>query len=140
MPVTLVRDEEQSLGDLISRYYEAKTAAEEAEALARSLNEEIKSRMKEAGQKTKTVPWGPKKLRATYSSNNNIVIDEAGLKKALGARSFHKVTVEKVDRTKLNEAVESGALDGNIVRQYVRNEPRPQLRLSIVEESEDDEA
>lgn len=53
-------------------------------------------------------------------------INEAGLKKALGARNFNKLTVAKLDQMKLRAAIDNGEIDPIVVGQYsevVLNKP-----------------
>lgn len=53
-------------------------------------------------------------------------INEAGLKKALGARVFNKFCNMQLDRSKLEEAINAGAVDPTVVSQhteFVNNKP-----------------
>lgn len=67
----------------------------------------------------------------TSTSRTTTVFDEGGLKKALGARQFNKLTVAKLDRTKLEEAVQADQVDPAVVAQYTKiNTGGTTLRLT----------
>ena len=46
-----------------------------------------------------------------------VVYDEVGLKKALGAKKYAKISVQKLDKAKLEAAVHQGDIDAHIVAQ-----------------------
>lgn len=81
----------------------------EAELIAEMEAQEIKS--------TSTEICGIK-YTTTATQRTSYSFDEAGLKKALGARVYNKFTIAKLDRTKLEEAVQAGAVDAGVVSQY----------------------
>lgn len=64
-------------------------------------------------------------------------INELGLKKAIGARAFNKLTTAKVDPAKVKTAVEEGTLDPVILGQHAENVlNKPSVRISKADESD----
>lgn len=63
------------------------------------------------------------KFSGTYTQRTTSQINEAGLRKALGARTFNKFTVRKLDRKALEAAMTEGAVDPVTVAQYVDQVP-----------------
>lgn len=90
-------------------------------------------------RKTAEVEDGGKKYRVTYVQGETTQVDEAGLRKALGAVTFRKYTVQKLDRKKLEDAMDSGDVDPIVVGQFVSVKPsKPFLRFTIKEAGADD--
>jgi hypothetical protein len=68
---------------------------------------------------------------STSTSRTTTVFDEAGLKKALGARAYNKLTVAKLDKSKLEEAIQADQVDPAVVAQYTKiNTGGTTLRLT----------
>lgn len=72
--------------------------------------EEIKSSSIEEDGVRNTVTIAAPRTTVTY--------DEAGLKKALGAKTYIKITISKLDKAKLEAAVQDGEIDSRIVAQH----------------------
>lgn len=71
------------------------------------------------------------KVKATYVQGYSTKINEDGLKKALGATRWVKVTKMVVDKKKLEEAMSSGLVDPMVVGQHVQQTPnQPYLRVT----------
>lgn len=69
--------------------------------------------------------------RATVVKSSTYVFDEKGLRKAVGARSYNKWTTAKLDRKKLEKAVEAGDLDPVVLASYAtEKEGAPYIRLT----------
>lgn len=72
--------------------------------------EEIKSSSIEEDGVRHTVTVTAPRTTVTY--------DEGSLKKALGAKVYAKLTVSKLDKAKLEAAVQEGEIDSRIVAQH----------------------
>lgn len=48
----------------------------------------------------------------------SVSYDEAALKRALGAKKYNKVTITKLDKAKLEAAVQEGEIDAHVVAQH----------------------
>jgi ATP-dependent helicase YprA (DUF1998 family) len=57
------------------------------------------------------------KTKVTMVRPETMTFDENGLRKALGAKVFNKLTTAKLDRKKLEKAIESGEIDPVVVAQ-----------------------
>lgn len=70
--------------------------------------------------------------RFTYVQPVSVVIDEKGLRKALGARTFDKYTVRKLNRKAMEQAMERGEVSPMVVAKYVTEKPsQPHLKYSV---------
>lgn len=70
-------------------------------------------------------------VRATLMKQSEYRFDEPGLKKALGARVWNKLTVAKLDKKKLEAAMANGDVDPVVVAAYAaEKESAPYIRLT----------
>ena len=60
--------------------------------------------------------------RVTYVRQTRVKVDEAGLRKALGAKVYDKFTDKKLNRSKLEKALDNGEVDATAVSPYVKEE------------------
>lgn len=75
----------------------------------------------------------------TSTSRTTTTFDELGLKKALGARQFNKLTVSKLDRGKLEEAIQAEQIDPAVVAQYTKITPGA-MSIRLTKKAASDEA
>lgn len=68
----------------------------------------------------------------TYVQAHTTVIDEAGLRKALGAKAFDRYTIKKLDRKAMEKAMDEGKVDPVTVSRYVTLKPN-KAHLSLTE-------
>lgn len=118
MQLKIKRSEEE-----LSEYIDAKHALTEATNRLKLAEQRLIEKMTREERKSYSAKLGGKTYRATFVQNMRTVIDEPGLKKAMGAVAFRKVTKQVIDRKKLEAAMESGTADPLIVGQYVKEEP-----------------
>lgn len=82
-------------------------------------------------KKRHAIEDGGKYYQATVVSPEKVDVDEAGLRKEIGAVAFRKISVQKLDRKLLEAALESGALDPQIVGKHLHTkESRPYIRYT----------
>jgi len=75
----------------------------------------------------------------TATSRTTTKVDEQGLKKALGARTFNKLTKPVLDKAKLETAINEGDVDAAIVSQYVEvKDGATSIRLTKATEEDSD--
>lgn len=90
-------------------------------------------------QKSTSTVDGGKRYQATYVQGETTSIDEAGLRKELGATKFRKYTTEKLDRKKLEAALELGEVDPIVVGRFVQvKASNPYLRFTEKEAGDDE--
>ena len=66
----------------------------------------------------------------SYTQGHTTVIDERGLRRALGAKVFDRYTVRKLERRAMEKAMDSGEIDPITVSRYVTLKPnKPHLSL-----------
>lgn len=81
----------------------------------------------------KRAAWvdGGKYYQATIVSPEQIDVDEAGLRKEIGAVAFRKLSFEKLDRKKLEAALSEGTLDPQVVGKYLHTkDAKPYIRFT----------
>jgi len=142
MPIKLV-DSPPTVEELIHNLRYADLALEEAKKAKEAASKALQDHLLATQFKSKTVSasWDPSKsLRAVYVANNRITINEEGLRKAIGAAAFKKVSITKVDRSLLEDAISQNELDPQIVKQFIKVDSHPYIRVSeIVTPEETDE-
>jgi hypothetical protein len=105
----------------------AKQNLVEAEAELAKAQENLIAHLTSVGHKSRE--YGG--FRATLVKSETVKVNEAGLKKAIGARVFNKLTKAVLDKKKLEEAVEAGAIDPVILAQNSQVvEGKPFIRLT----------
>lgn len=109
--------------DSLEYYMEAKQALAEATAKMKAATKALTDQMAYDHEKTLTRRKGDKVFKFTYVQNKTTVLDEDGLKKALGAPKFNKLTTAHLDKKKLEAAMDLGTVDPVIVGQYVTEKP-----------------
>jgi len=135
MRITQTRDRD----DLLRRYAEARRAEEDAKRRRALVEEELMAEMTKSQLKSTSTRDGGKRLQVTYVQGETASIDEAGLRKALGATAFRKYTVEKLDRKRLEAAMDTGEVDPIVVGQFVSVAPsKPYLRFTEKEDTVDE--
>jgi hypothetical protein len=121
----------------LSEYLAAKAAVDQANERLEKATRVLTERMEREHRKTYTLESGDRKATVTYTVRRTPVIDEAGLRKALRAPVFDKLTVRKLDRSKLEMAMSLGDVDPMIVAKYTAfraSEPFLTYRESEVHE------
>jgi hypothetical protein len=114
--------------ELVAQYLQARTERDKAQAALDEASARLIKQM-EADQR-KAFRWkdGSAQHAVTYVQKRTAVIDERGLRKALTAKVFDRYTVKKLDRKRMEEAMDTGAIDPVTVSRYVELKPsRPYL-------------
>lgn len=124
--------------DAAAEYAVAKAAVEEATARLKLATAALAEQMAASQTKTFTHRDGGKIRRFTYVQNTTSVLDEEGLKKALGAPVFSTLTVAKLDKKKLEAAMDRGTVDPVIVGQYVTEKASAPFIRFTESEAEDE--
>jgi hypothetical protein len=76
--------------------------------------------------------------KATVVRGNITTYNEAGLKKALGAATWNKITKKVLDRPKLEQAVNDGEIDINVVAAHAEVKPKkPYVSFSKINDDEE---
>jgi hypothetical protein len=115
----------------LNEFIEAKRAVEDAQRRLELAQQSLVEKMTREQRKTFIKEDGGKVYRATYVQAVRTVVNEEGLKKAIGAVKFRKVSKQVLDKKLLEKAMETGAVDPVLVGQYVTEVPnRPSIRLS----------
>lgn len=87
--------------------------------------------MKQSKTKTIKVQSDGKTQRFTYVSREVTKINEVALRKELTAKVYDKFTDKKLNRSKLEAAMQAGKIDPMIVSKHVEiGEGQPYLRIS----------
>lgn len=73
-------------------------------------------------QKSMSMDDGEVVHKITYTQGTKITYDEAGLRKALGAKKFDSYTNRVLDKPRFRKAVTDGELDQVTVAKYIQVE------------------
>lgn len=113
-----------------------KTSSDQAAALYKEAQEHVLKLLEQAGRKTAKVD----DIKITKVQGTSTRIDEKGLAKALGAAMWNKITKKSLDKGKLEDKIERGEIDINVVAQHTTvAENAPYIRLSAALEDEPDD-
>lgn len=107
----------------LEHFLETQKQLAEAQQAHRMASQALMERMTREQRKSYTKEDGGKRYRVTYVQNMRTQINEAGLKKAMGAVAFRKICKQVVDRKALEEALTQGTADPNVVGQYLIEVP-----------------
>lgn len=116
---------------MVSEYLAAKMALDKAKARLDELAERVIKQM-EADQR-KSFRWksNGRAYSVTYTRARTTTIDEPGLRKELGAKTFDKYTKRVLDRKAMEAAMDTGEIDPVIVSKHVQVVPgHPYLRTT----------
>lgn len=122
---------------LVFDFLQARRARDRAQA---DLDEAQARLIKQMEQdQRKSFRWTSDGVRRaiSYVQATTTVIDEKGLRKALGAKTYDKYTVRKLDRKAMESAMDDGTIDPITVSRFVTLKPnRPHLSLTEKEVEE----
>lgn len=123
--------------------YEMAKAAEKAAVERRQDAQDLVATMLEAeGRKSMTLDYGDgHKVKVTRSSSDYVKsVDEKGLKKALGAKTWKLVTEVRFSATKLKAAILAGEVDQVLAAKYVETGiKKPSIFVTEIKADEEDE-
>lgn len=113
----------QILDELVTTAAQIKVRRDRAEADRQEHNPALLAQMQQAGVRTHRVPWSDDQdAVSTIKRRDNTRIDPERLKKAIGAKAFHKLTTAHLDDAKVDAAIQLGELDPNVVAQCMEGE------------------
>lgn len=115
--------------EAIERFREAKHNMEAAELDCADAQDQLIHVM--GDQKTSTTTVDGYRVTVTKVEAVVLVTEEDPLKKRLGARLWDRVTVKKLDKSKLEDAIARGEVDPTVVAQCSKEVPRkPYVKLT----------
>lgn len=118
--------------DLVNSLAVARQNKAQIEASITAMEDQLIQIME--SEQRKTLKVGTHQV--TYVRSTRVMVDESGLRKALGAKVFDKYTVSKLDRKKLEQALDNGEVDPHTVSPYVREESgNPYIRFTEKKEA-----
>jgi hypothetical protein len=116
---------------ILIQYQDAKAKIAELNEQAASYSAQIQMLMEQARIKNLSAKKGTKTISATIVAGSKLVIDELGLKKAVGAAMWNKLTSRILDRKKLDAFIASGEVSADTVAKCSEEHPiAPYLRLT----------
>jgi hypothetical protein len=116
----------------LAEYIAAKADADRAQSRLSKATNQLMYWMEANRRKTiKTYVNDLQTAQITYTQRTTYEINEAGLRKALKAKTFDKYTIKKLDRKKLEAAMDTGEIDPIAVAPYVTPKPgKPYLTFT----------
>lgn len=116
----LTQAAKDALDTVVDSLAHIKIAKDQAESDRKEVAPVALERMKEAGVAKHRIPWSDEHdAVAAIKTRDNSKVDPERLKKAIGAKQFHKLTSEHLDDEKIEAAIQLGELDANVVAQCV---------------------
>lgn len=112
------KNSDHQLEVLTMAFRMAKARAEMAQETFRQVEGELVELLRERGKKTSTIQVGNEYLRTTVVQRDNLTVNEAGLRKALGAKTFDALCTKRLSKSLLAEAVAKGEIDPVVVAQH----------------------
>lgn len=113
--------------DLLKRYVTAKKNARQATEHLAEVEAELVATMEASQRKTLTGSG----YKVTYVRGTTVQVDESGLKKALGAKTYNKLLKHSLDRSLLEKAVEAKEVDAETVAKFLsESHKKAFLRMS----------
>lgn len=125
--------------ELLTQLAVAKQNLAQAQSTVKDLEKQVLSIMETEQRKTLSATVGESKYRITYVRSSTVSVDEAGLKKALGARAWNTLTDRKFSRKKLEAALENDKIEVEKVTPFL-TEKHGSAYLRISESSAADTA
>lgn len=101
--------------ELITQLHMARQNKIQVEDKIKEIETELIHRMEASSRKSAS----DGSTRVTYVRPTKVKIDEAGLRKALGAKVYDRFTVAKLDQKKLEAALEKEEIEAEKVSPYV---------------------
>ena len=139
MQITRIREEERATYDkTFAAYLEAKAAADRASHNLKVAQQALIEYMREKHMKSMSSTYQGLKRQVTYVQRETYEIDEKGLKKELTAKVYNKFTTPKLDRKKLEAAMEGGDVDPMLVAKHTKTK-QSEPYLKFTEKEVDDE-
>lgn len=125
--VRITRKTGDKYEELVQRLHLARVNREQADVEVKKLERQMVDLMEADSRKTVTAG----EVQVTYVRPTRVKVDEAGLRKALGAKTFDKYTVSKLDTKKLEKGLENEELSAEQVSPFISEEVgSPYLRVS----------
>lgn len=117
--------------DLTERLVIARQNHEQAKNAVEETEREIINLLESYQQKSTEAITSLGTYQLTYVRPTRVKVDEAGLRKSLGAKVYDRYTVPRLDRKKLEGALEAEEVDVNQVSPYISEEVgSPYLRIT----------
>jgi hypothetical protein len=123
------------VGYLVDQLREARAQTQLAKLEEKKIETQLIELMNESKMRSAVVDYHDGfSIKASVVSAERTSVDEVSLRKALGAREFNKLTVRKLDKHKLEDAIKSSSVDPVIVAQcttFVANSPYVRITESV---------
>lgn len=122
---------DETTADLFEALALLRQERDDADFAYRNLQNTLVAHLEAKHQKTATV----RGKKFTVVVTERTIIDEDGLKKGLGARTWNQFTIKKLDRKKLEQALQDGSVDPVLVAKHSSvKRDTPYIRISSVEQ------
>lgn len=133
-----IEERRPEIEELLEEYREAKQAADAAKNHLADVVKRMTGAMLAAKRKRYEIHRDGRYYRATYVAAERTVINEAGLRKELGARKFAKITKVSVDRRKLENLIAEGEIAPEVVGKHIEiKQDTPSIRYTTGEVKEE---
>src|SRR5690606_13865059 len=99
----------------------------------------LASSMREEKRKTLTSNVLDSRYKVSFVQTTRVVVNEVGLRKALGVKSWNKITDRKFSKAKLEKALDEDLIDVNVVSPFIEEvDNKAFLRVSEVKDEADE--
>ncbi len=130
-------DNQEVFETLTLRLREAKDRLEQATKVFDETKQSLTKLMEVYKRKTVRATDGVLLIQATYKQNSQVIIDEEGLRKRMGAPVFDGFTFKKLDRKKLEQALDDDEALRLAVAPFVTTKKSaPFIQLTVKEQKD----
>lgn len=125
------------LDALTARWRQARDAKLDADEAFAKLDAQLCALLLNSKRKTAVARVEETEFKVRVVTSDSLHVNEAGLKKAIGARLFNTMLKKSLDTTLLRKAMTEGRVDPVVVAQHSVVTPRKSyIKLTKIEDSE----
>lgn len=129
-------DIDEELTEAVAEYRAAKAAETAATERRQDAQDRVATMLEALGNKTKSVHLDGVPYRVTRSAPPYVKsVDEKGLKKAVGAKIWRRITEVKFSKPKLEAAIDEGLVDAQTAARFIQIETKkPSITVTEIKE------
>lgn len=129
-------DIDEELTNAVAEYRAAKSVEELAIQRRQDAQDHVATLLEALGNKTRSVEILGVPYRVTRSSAPYVKsVDEKGLKKAVGAKVWRRITDVKFSKAKLEVAIDEGLVDAQTAARFIQIEnKKPSITVTEIKE------
>lgn len=121
----------RGISNRVARLQELKQERDAIDAEIKEMQQEVIDALDELNEKSISVDIEGRQVKATKVEPVRTTIDEASLKRALGEKSWMKVSTRILDKKKLEAFIATGEIDAMVVAECTTENPSsPYIKIT----------